>query len=117
MQEIPKEDSDMKAGDVEEEVKVNIPKSPEAPTKAEIEEHQSRAHIPYRSWCECCVKGRKKNLPHRRVTDSDHEMPTVSLDYGFLRDHDTDKTLTCLVCKDHDSKTLFADVCPSKGAD
>eukprot|EP00972_Heterocapsa_arctica_P065712 9698338-Heterocapsa_arctica.AAC.1 len=43
-------------------------------------------------------------------------MPCVCLDYCFLRDAEQAETLTCLVCRDADTKTVFADVCPKKGA-
>ena len=99
-----------------EERKVSIPRSPETPTKAQVEEHRQRAHLPYRSWCDECVQGRKKNPPHKRVTDSDHCVPCVHLDYCFLRDHDASKALTVLVSRDEKTKVTFCDACPSKGA-
>ena len=92
-----------------------IPKTPEMPTKAQIEEHCQRAHLPYRSWCEECVRGRKKNPPHKRVHDRERDMPCVCLDYCFLRDSDAEETLTVLVSRDADSRVTFADVCPQKG--
>eukprot|EP00972_Heterocapsa_arctica_P080645 11885950-Heterocapsa_arctica.AAC.1 len=57
-----------------------------------------------------------KNPPHHSVREHDHGMPCVCLDYCFLRDADEAETLTCLVCRDTDTKTVFADVCPKKGA-
>ena len=107
--------------DVEEEQgevrEVRIPRSPEDPTRAQVEEHRARAHLPYRSWCGFCVDGRKKNLPHFRVTGSaERDVPQVCLDYSFLRDRDETDTITCLVCKATEPKILFADVCPRKGA-
>ena len=37
------------------------------------------------------------------------------MDYCFMRDADSDPTLTCLVCRDQESRVTFADVCPRKG--
>ncbi len=42
-------------------------------------------------------------------------MPEIGLDYAFLRESDSDETLTILVMKDRDSKTIFADVVEMKG--
>eukprot|EP00972_Heterocapsa_arctica_P095501 14083573-Heterocapsa_arctica.AAC.1 len=57
-----------------------------------------------------------KNPPHHRVHDRDHGMPTVSMDYCFLRYADAEETITCLVCPDAATKVTFADACPGKGA-
>ena len=40
-----------------------VQKSPECPTKKEIEEHMV-THIPYRNWCPHCVKGIGVDSPH-----------------------------------------------------
>jgi len=37
---------------------------PKGPTRKEREEHEL-THIPYRSWCEFCVKGRGRRSPHK----------------------------------------------------
>ena len=42
-------------------------------------------------------------------------MPEIGLDYAFLRESDSDETLTIRVMKDRDSKTIFADVVEAKG--
>ncbi len=42
-------------------------------------------------------------------------MPEIGLDYAFLRESESDETLTILVMKDRDSKTIFADVVEIKG--
>ena len=38
---------------------------PESPSNHEREEHEL-THIPYRSWCEHCVKGRARSRAHKR---------------------------------------------------
>ena len=38
---------------------------PEGPSNQEREEHEL-AHIPFRSWCEHCVKGRARSRAHKR---------------------------------------------------
>ena len=39
--------------------------SPEGPSKQERETH-NLTHIPFRSWCEHCVKGRARKRAHKR---------------------------------------------------
>ena len=38
--------------------------SPGKPSLEEVE-HHNLTHLPYRSWCRHCVRGRKKELPHK----------------------------------------------------
>ena len=38
---------------------------PERPSRPEREKHEL-THIPYRSWCEHCVKARARGRAHRR---------------------------------------------------
>ena len=43
-------------------------------------------HVPFRSWCSHCVRGRGKSFSHKAVDHSqdDEGRPVVSLDYGFF---------------------------------
>ena len=45
--------------------KVKTRRSPNTPIRAEKEEHEA-THIPFRSWCPYCVKGRGRNTPHKQ---------------------------------------------------
>ena len=38
---------------------------PRLPTREEREEHEKH-HLPYRTWCTHCVKGKCKEVAHRR---------------------------------------------------
>ena len=40
-------------------------KSPKDPTRKEREEHEL-TRMPFRSWCEDCVKSRARNVHHRK---------------------------------------------------
>ena len=40
--------------------------NPGVPTAEEKENHEMAGHVPYRSWCEHCVKGEAKELGHRK---------------------------------------------------
>ena len=39
---------------------------PKLPSKAEVETHNLN-HLPFRSWCRHCVRGRGEEEPHRKV--------------------------------------------------
>ena len=41
--------------------------APQVASKEEREEHE-RNHIPYRSWCQACAKGRNRKKPHVKKT-------------------------------------------------
>ena len=63
------EDSDETISLEEEEgVKVRIGKMERAPTKEEVMAHMVN-HIPFRSWCAHCVKGKGNGNPHRRMKE------------------------------------------------
>ena len=85
------------------------------PSKRERLEHEL-THLPYRSWCRHCVRGRGKNDAHRKMdAEASHEVPHVSMDYCFMG-QDEEKCLPILVMKDHRSKMVFSHVVPKKGA-
>ncbi len=64
-------------------------KSPKMPTKAEIEEH-ARTHLPYRSWCRHCVRGRGKEEACREGKRS-HDTAEVHMDFMFMGDEGSEK--------------------------
>ena len=41
---------------------------PSMPTRAEREEHE-KTHLPFRSWCRHCVRGKGKAMPHGKKQD------------------------------------------------
>ena len=55
------------------------------------QEHM-KTHIPYRSWCDHCVRRKERNDPYRsgggRRGPRDH--PHCALDYGFLKANNPD---------------------------
>ena len=63
-----------------EQIKVAV--DPGQPTKKQVEEHRTRGHVPYRSWCRWCNLGRGRGLQHHRKDI--HVVPIVGLDYFFL---------------------------------
>ena len=65
-------------------------KGPKRVSKEEREEH-NKTHLPYRSWCEICVKARGRKRQHRRMekeSDQLEAVPRVSMDYLFMTEED-----------------------------
>ena len=61
-----------------EAAKMNDPKMP---SRAKVEAH-NLTHLPYRSWCKHCVKGRGKELPHQRAK-RETDMHEFHFDWAF----------------------------------
>ena len=104
---------------VQEEEEVRHVSAPVLPSEAEVEAHNV-SHLPFRSWCSACVRGRALSLGHRRVdakTKEAEQIPTISVDCGFFgqpedRAHDT---LLVLSVRDRKSKGIWSHPVPSKG--
>ena len=70
------------ASPVGEETKAVPLHGPSEPTALEVERH-SVAHLPPRTWCRHCVRGRGTAIP-RKVGDGLEKMiPTIAIDYMF----------------------------------
>ena len=100
-----------------EDAPVKIARDPGDPTPGERERHNA-THIPYRSWCPVCVKGKGKEESHRRQKCGDESCkPHLCFDYKtFGQEGDYDDKATVLVCKDEITKMKFAHICERKGA-
>ena len=106
----------------EEARKARGVKAPAKPSKEEVDEHML-THLPFRSWCPHCVRGKSKGKPHRKTAREHREIPTLALDYTFM--HETqhkheEKGMPILVIKDLRQETtgtgmIFAHVVPQKG--
>ena len=70
--------------DVEEALVAKPLRSPMAPAAAERAAH-APTHLPYRSWCDECVAGRRDNPAHKPVDCQDNAVREVMMDYCFLR--------------------------------
>ena len=86
---------------------------PRLPSKAEVEAHYL-THVPYRNWCPHCVRGRGKDLDHRKGLDEDRRVREFSFDYCFPGD-DKGKKLTILVGRERVTGMTMASVVPVKG--
>ena len=63
--------------------------APAAPSKEEYDRHVID-HAVYRPWCRHCVAGAGRRSKHVRVAGQTHDIPVVSIDYGFLPKGGTD---------------------------
>ena len=91
-------------------------RDPGEPTAEEIKRHNV-THLPYRSWCSHCVRGRGVGHPHlsRKVRD-EGEVPTIGADYHYMGTEGEEGTIPMLVIKDGYTKMIFDLVVTNKGA-
>ena len=96
----------------------HYPPVPRRPTAIEIHQHRVAGHLPYRNWCDACVRGKCKNTPHRRVPrDEQPGLPYFHFDYCFIRNDGDQDTMSVLMLKDEHTRMLFLHLVPEKGAD
>ena len=109
-------------GEPEEARKAKGTKVPIKPSKEEVDEHML-THLPFRSWCPHCIRGKSKGRPHKKAGEEQKEVPTIALDYTFMHESQNkheEKGMPILVIKDikqDDTGTgmIFAQVVPQKG--
>ena len=82
-----KKSGDTVRPDTEEGAKIRGKTIVTGPSREEYDEHM-RVHVPFRSWCEFCIKGKAKADPHKRGTPEKSKIekrgiPTVGTDYTF----------------------------------
>ena len=87
---------------------------PKLPTAEEVRQH-NLTHLPYRSWCPHCVRGRGRERDHKKKEAESEGVPEYHLDYCFPGDEDGNK-LTTLVAIERYSKMKKAVVVPKKGS-
>ena len=81
LQEEKVKDEEVKDEEGEEARMIKGKKAVRQPNQEEYDAHM-RTHIPFRKWCPHCVKGKRKNDPHRTLKDKEEqEVPTISWDY------------------------------------
>ena len=88
---------------------------PKLPSPEEVLEHNF-SHLPYRSWCRHCVRGRCKEIPHRRVSE-EPKMSEVHFDFGFLgKEHEPGKLVPVLVIRERVTGMTMASTMTSKSS-
>ena len=103
--------------DLDVETGARVPKKladPKLPNEEEVRVHEF-THLPYRSWCAHCVRGKGKALDHRRQ-QRQHNMKEVHVDYCFMGSAKDNKTRCIIVGKEPESKYIVSSVVPMKGA-
>ena len=86
---------------------------PVRPKEEEVREHE-RTHLPFRSWCKHCVRGRGKEMPHQKTKEKG-EMVEVHMDFMFVGDEEeTRNTATILVLKERHTGMVMSTVVPNK---
>ena len=89
---------------------------PKLPNEQEVKEHYTNGHLPYRSWCHQCGRGRGRERDHRKRGEVEVPgLPEYHLDYCFPGD-EGEHRLTVLVAVERYSKMKKAIVVPSKGS-
>ena len=93
---------------------------PIRPSQEEVNKHML-THIPFRSWCPHCVKGKAVDKRHRNAkSTSDARVPIISIDSAYMTEEDKHEsedtgTMPIIVMHDSMSKAVTADVVTSKG--
>ena len=100
-------------GDEEKSVRKLL--DPLLPSEKEVDEHWVRGHVPFRNWCETCVRARGREMDHTKLKGSERRLPEYSFDYCFPGDEFGFKWIV-LVGKEKMSKSFFATAVPQKGA-
>ena len=88
---------------------------PLLPNKREVDEHKVRGHLPYRNWCEVCVRSRGREMDHQKDKGRERKIPEYHFDYCFPGDEFGFKW-TVSGGKERMSKSWFASADPQKGA-
>ena len=99
------------SGDVRKPMKMMDPK---LPTQTEVDEH-NLTHLPFRSWCPQCVKGRGRAADHVAQAREDGMMEIHS-DYCFLTTADSQEKYTLLVAREKSTRMTMATLVPMKGS-
>ena len=87
---------------------------PRMPSQDEVDQH-NLTHLPYRSWCVHCVRGRGEATPHRRAERDEGAVPEVHMDYCFLGKAD-EEAQPILVVRERDTRMMLSFLVREKGA-
>ena len=85
---------------------------PKLPSVEEIREH-SITHLPYRSWCRHCVRGRGREMNHKAAEEK-QGMHEIHMDLCFPGEEDSSGNLTVMVARERAAKMTMAAAIPSK---
>ena len=80
--------------------------NPKMPSRAEVDLHEL-THLPYRSWCKHCVRGRGESHPQCRTDRDEDAVAELHLDYCFLGKRDED-VQPVLVARERDTRMTLS---------
>ena len=86
------------------------PKMPSDEVVRELE----MTHVPYRNWCQHCVKGRGKEMGHKKAVEKETTNIEIHMDLCFPGDEDGSGSLAVLVVRERGTRMTMASVTPSK---
>ena len=99
------------------------------PNQEEVDKHMN-THIPYRSWCKHCVRGKGVNDQHKK-SQSESRIAIISIDYAFAgesseerkqrkerikrgEEEDESKGMPVLAVLDHQSGNMEMELVPKE---
>ena len=92
---------------------VNV-NSPYKPSEAEVDDHYL-THLPYRSWCRHCIRGRGKETSHQQQAGVEGTVPEFHMDFCFPGyEEQSSEYLTVLVARMRGTRMTMSSVVPSK---
>ena len=92
---------------------------PGTPMEAMIREHEV-THIPFRSWCVACVRGRARGAQHRKQDRTDQELGEhqLNMDYSFFGTEELHAaSFPTVVIQHRQSRSVWAHMVSQKGLD
>ena len=88
--------------------------TPYKPSQDEVDDHNLK-HLPYRSWCRHCIRGRGKETSHKTQQDEPRGVPEFHMDFCFPGYEESSKEyLTVLVMRMRHTRMTMSTVVPSK---
>ena len=91
---------------------------PKQVSKEERDAHEA-THMPFRSWCRHCVRGRARNMQHTKEkaeVENKNKVPRVSMDYFFMSEEDRKASTNPLfIMIDEETKDRYARAVGKKG--
>ena len=87
---------------------------PAMPSEEEKRDHEM-THLPYRSWCRHCIRGRGKEMGHRKSKE-EPEGVEIHMDLCFPGGEEGPDKMTVLVARERRTRMTLATALPSKSS-
>ena len=87
---------------------------PKEPTPQERAEHDL-THLPFRSWCRHCIRGRGREEDCRR-SERAPDLPEIHIDFMFMGEEGGKGTIAMLVARERGSRAVMCCVAPRKSS-